>query len=112
MGDLFNKFSAMEVCGLLTFLDKVLEPGAEVETKLLILGYQGIRPIDSREELDVKGGLTGLLSESSSTLKDEARGVMEYDAIKGEKKVEKTVEDMQIDLSPIGLDDLVDDFFK
>ena len=37
---------------------------------------------------------------------------MEYDAIKGEKKVEKTVEDMQIDLSPIGLDDLVDDFFK
>ena len=112
MGDLFNKFSAMEVCGLLTFLDKVLEPGAEVETKLLILGYQGIRPIDSREELDVKGGLTGLLSESSSTLKDEARGVMEYDAIKGEKKVEKTVEDMQIELSPIGLDDLVDDFFK
>jgi len=37
---------------------------------------------------------------------------MEYNAIKGEKKVEKTVEEMQVDLRPIGLDDLVDDFFK
>lgn len=113
MKDLFNKFSELEICSLLVFMDKVLEPGVDVETKLLVLGYQGIVPISSREELEVGlGYITKTSDEGTDIIRAEDRGVMEYSKVKAEQKVEKTVDEMKLDLQPLDLDDLAGDFFK
>ena len=45
-------------------------------------------------------------------MKQEARGVRLYDGVKREQKVEKSTEEMKIDLQPISLDDLSKDIFK
>ena len=108
---LFDKFSVEETVSLLVFLDRVLESGVDIETKLFILGYQGIVPISSREELEATV-VSGLVAETEDDLKQEARGVRLYEGVKREQKVEKSTEEMKIDLQPIALDDLSKDIFK
>lgn len=108
---LFDKFSVEETVSLLVFLDRVLESGVDIETKLFILGYQGIVPISSREELEATV-VGGLVAETEDDLKQEARGVRLYDGVKREQKVEKSTEEMKIDLQPISLDVLSKDIFK
>lgn len=107
--ELFSKFSVEEVCSLLNFLDSVLERGSDVETKLFILGYQGIVPIASREELNVTGEI---VKETEGSIKEEQRSVIRYNEEKKERKVEKTVEDMKLELEPMALDDLAEDLFN
>ena len=93
------------------FLNRVLESDVDIETKLFILGYQGIVPISSREELEATV-VSGLVAETEDDLKQEARGVRLYEGVKREQKVEKATEEMKIDLQPIALDDLSKDIFK
>lgn len=113
MKDLFNKFSELEICSLLVFMDKVLEPSADVETKLLVLGYQGIVPISSREELEISlGYVKDTNKEGEDVVKTEEKGAMVYSQMKVEQRVEKTTEEMKLDLRPLDAEDLAEDFFK
>lgn len=105
--ELFTNFSIEETCSLLLFLDKVLEPGVDLETKLFVLGYQGIVPIESRAELEA----SGVIAETEDALKQEARGVRVYEGLQREKKIEKSVDEMKIELQPMEMDALVDEIF-
>ena len=77
------------------------------------LRYQGIVPISSREELEISlGYVKDTNKEGEDVVKVEEKGAMVYSQMKAEQRVEKTTEEMKLDLRPLDAEDLAEDFFK